>query len=1619
MPAEPDDIINFGVSAGIATEASGDQSIDGILGGGQWRDPNVTFSFPDNSNDFGGQNLSQYYNIWNRSVEGFESFTEEEAEEIRAIVQNFEDVSGLTFTELDGPEGALDEDQEAELRFSQTTLEANYGLGGFPSLNAEDAGQVWIRYDFNDFSMGGFGHYLFMHELGHSVGLTHAHDGRTSGWGGLSEELRDVQYTAMTYDNRLDDDAGYAQSLMTLDIAAIQHMYGANFEFNAGDTEYTFSQTTGETFVDGVSLGTPDANVILRTIWDGDGVDHYNLSNYTTDLRIDLTPGVASDFDVNSAAQTVTTGNGLVDGQIFNARQYQGDERSLIENATGGSGNDLIIGNIADNELAGSAGDDTLLGGAGDDTLNGGAGDDSLDGGEGEDHAAFAFNAWEYTVTIVSGGFSIVGEGVDFVQESIEFLDFNNISYAFADISDLGGWEATVGTLVEDSGDVRLSISPEDSSYVLSGAGASTTLQDANGNVGPDTYPDLTAIHADLDETGFLVLWQHDDGSYLYSDVAPDGQITPPTVLDDVQTVEAQLQADIDGDGLIGDGQGTPEDDLLEGGAGGDLLLGRGGNDTLQGNGGNDSLEGDAGNDLLEGGIGDDTLRGGYGDDTLLGGDGNDELEGLFGNDSIDAGAGDDHVFGRDGDDIIYGRDGNDTLIGSIGTDTVYGGAGDDLLAGSQGDDEIHGGAGNDFVFVGPNEDSDGIYMDEGNDTIDGVAAETAFYAEGGDGEDVISAGLGDDTLFGNEGNDSLDGGAGDDAIQGGSGHDTVIGGTGNDTLSGDGDTSAIGTPVNVELVGASGQFTAGEQTINYTAVSSSGTLDSDVRGYDEIDGSNYWIGNLNVTEAYTYSFDQTISGLRFNVNAQGPSETLSFAINGTEVDLNTLIANGDVTVLGTGNSTVGGDGNLINDGLEVSGNVTSLQFDMPIDSFEASITLSEGNGCLLEVIVTQVDTTGAAEGGNDVIQGGAGDDLILGAGGDDTLSGDEGNDTLDGGVGVDRAVFDQSALSYTITLAEGGLVVEGEGTDFVQDNVEFLDFSDRTFTYDEIIAAGGWDGQAQPTTVEDSGDVTLLIAADGNSYVLDNGSETTTLQDANGDVGPETYAGLTAIHADTEGDGFLLLWQHEDGSYSYSDVGVDGQITAPTALDNVQTVEEQLQADIDGDGTVGAGGGGDEGIVYSIAGPDDGYFVVDQETGDLSYIDWFTPNVEEVWDANGDLTYEVSVIGTDADGAEVSREDLELVVTEDGAVWQDANGGGGNGDEAVYTLEGPDTGYFVVDQETGDLSYIDWFTPNVEEVWDANGDLTYEVSVVQTDADGTEVSREDLELVVTEDGAVWQDANGGGGDGGPVFTLEGPDAGYFVVDEETGDLSYIDWFTPNVEEVWDANGDLVYEVSVVQTDTDGAELSRENLALEVTEAGATWHEVEDDGTLLVDESAAFAAAGSNDGSGYEVVYANAEPVVDQQDDSEEETDPIIFNDESAGPEDLIASACAFCNPGDNFVLPQSEALDDSADTVVIADIDEAGMADPAAVSDNGPAQVSEEAVSAASVDDSTTSLRVLNSFVQGGDGAGSVDELIVDAHPAANLSADEILASLFTLDPLREDDFPLENDDGIELLDI
>ena len=104
------------------------------------------------------------------------------------------------------------------------------------------------------------------------------------------------------------------------------------------------------------------------------GNDTLNFGEFGTDLKISLKEGSYSTipFSIANPNDESVTRDWSMDNNLgisFGA---------VIENATGGSGNDIIIGNSADNTLLGGAGDDLIFLSGGSDVVNGGSGNDIL-----------------------------------------------------------------------------------------------------------------------------------------------------------------------------------------------------------------------------------------------------------------------------------------------------------------------------------------------------------------------------------------------------------------------------------------------------------------------------------------------------------------------------------------------------------------------------------------------------------------------------------------------------------------------------------------------------------------------------------------------------------------------------------------------------------------------------------------------------------------------------------------------------------------------------------------------------------------------------------------------------------------------------------------------------------------------------------------------------------------------------------------------------------------------------------------------------------------------------------------------------------------------------------------
>ncbi len=374
-----------------------DPRIYGLLSTYKWSGTEITYSDPDSRSDY----ETDYG-------------------------ENFTDLVQISAAQLRVAQAALD-----TARLGQPTGGAGFSVEGFTGLslryaghgsgdatirlvNTSDpetayaympshfvgAGDVFYGQSGREPVTGNYDYLTMIHEIGHALGLKHGHE--DTDFGALPADWDSMEFSVMTYrsyiggptDGYTNEEFGYAQTYMMLDIAALQSLYGADYSTNAGDTVYTWDPLTGEARVNGVVALTPGANRVFETIWDGGGSDTYDLSSYTTNLRIDLKAGGYSTF---SATQLAYLGggpnSGYARGNVFNALMHDDDPRSLIERAVGGSGNDIMIGNSLRNGLTGGLGNDRLNGAEGNDRLFAGGGNDNLRGGDGNDRLMGGFGA--------------------------------------------------------------------------------------------------------------------------------------------------------------------------------------------------------------------------------------------------------------------------------------------------------------------------------------------------------------------------------------------------------------------------------------------------------------------------------------------------------------------------------------------------------------------------------------------------------------------------------------------------------------------------------------------------------------------------------------------------------------------------------------------------------------------------------------------------------------------------------------------------------------------------------------------------------------------------------------------------------------------------------------------------------------------------------------------------------------------------------------------------------------------------------------------------------------------------------------------------------------------------
>jgi Ca2+-binding RTX toxin-like protein len=134
---------------------------------------------------------------------------------------------------------------------------------------------------------------------------------------------------------------------------------------------------------DDVLTGSDSADLIVA----GYGADTVSGGAGSDTLGDDGFEGEADSFDGGAGTDVVSYKTSLGDMRIDLAfgSGSGGDTYAGVENATGGRGDDTILGDEGRNRVTGGAGNDTVDGRAGPDRVVGGGGTDRLRGGSGDD----------------------------------------------------------------------------------------------------------------------------------------------------------------------------------------------------------------------------------------------------------------------------------------------------------------------------------------------------------------------------------------------------------------------------------------------------------------------------------------------------------------------------------------------------------------------------------------------------------------------------------------------------------------------------------------------------------------------------------------------------------------------------------------------------------------------------------------------------------------------------------------------------------------------------------------------------------------------------------------------------------------------------------------------------------------------------------------------------------------------------------------------------------------------------------------------------------------------------------------------------------------------------------
>ncbi len=1136
---------------------SGNRNVDATLIGAKWGITNLTYSFPTSGSNYNGptfdsNGVSNYH---------IDLGTQQQIAARDALAQ-VAAATGLTFTEITDTDTV-----HANIRISQTAdQDAPSAYGNFASDTRAVAGDIWFgrtSQPYYDLAFKGtWGFSTMMHEIGHALGLKHGHQDYTNldlsfyfgtsprfGSQSLTPDKDGQAWSLMTYtpapftnSNFAGEKISQPQSYMQYDLAALQYMYGANFNTNNTDTVYTFSTTTGEMFINGVGQGAPSGNKIFLTIWDGGGNDTIDASNYSGGVTIDLRPGefstVSQEQLVNSLAYQ--NGTAIAPGNIAMSLLYNNDSRSLIENATGGAGNDIFVGNTANNVLdGGSGGSDTvvftnttgvtvilnntgadvlvnhdgetdtlrsienIVGTAGNDILIGNTADNMLAGGSG---GADVLSGGAGNDRLIGGTFTTINNAI-----ITKAAATSNLSTATAiNPQALNGY-----TLLSDANITNSTTVPHATiNATATGGGVEYYRLDVTAGTTGTFDIDLSSIDTIIelvDSTGATVLAFNDDST------TDAGSQTGNSFLSFTFATAGTYYLRV---GQWSSATGNAAQPLTAGTTYQlHISLSSATVNTAPLSVVNTSSA------QMKGGDGDDFLQGTYGDDQINGGNGNDTASFVTAFSNTATGVTVDlNTQGVAQNTVAAGSDtliGIENLVGSQYNDTLTGDGNANTIEGGRGNDTLVGGGGIDTLSYAGASAGVTVSLDQqggGQNTVNaGVDVASGF--------ENLQGSAFNDTLTGDASRNKIFGGAGDDTLNPGTTAvglvDILDGGIGSDTASFAGATGGVTATLNGAIDGTAflgaNQIAALRSIENLTGSANADTLTGDA-GDNVIEGGlgdDTLVGGLGND---TLRFSGAATPITVNLGLTTAQNTGwgNDTISGFE---NVRTSSGNDSILGDAGDNIfydgGGNdiynGDLGSDTIDYTNITTAVTVNLNTTTAQTVSTgnsdtitnIENVNGSLVAANTLTGNTAGnrltggnlvdtiVGNNGNDVIFGGAGNDILLGGttgvtddGSSDTLDGGAGNDYLSGGQGNDILIggSGDDILNGTIGNTAQQFLTGADGGDDTYDGGDGLDVA--IMVYDGRLGVGA-------STVGIAFDLGSLA---GNSNITFNGSIVGTL---------------------------------------------------------------------------------------------------------------------------------------------------------------------------------------------------------------------------------------------------------------------------------------------------------------------------------------------------------------------------------------------------------------------------------------------------------------------------------------------------------------------------------------------